>query len=176
MPSAPPTAALPEPPPSFDADEFRRTLAGLCDPDAGEFPDAPSVEYEESAVELGLCLCELFGSSLDRLTLWDRIATAISTAAVKCDDGDVSRFVSLALDHVRADPGRAAVNPRLGELLSKTMTRNPSWREGFVRWMGSHLYVLMVYVRRAWQDVKSEVAAASGNGVGAIAEQEADHE
>lgn len=82
-------------------------------------------------------MCELFGESLDRVTLWDRIGSAIATAAAKCDDGDTDRFASLCLEHVKADHAAAARHEGFAAWVVTMAARDDAYRQAFVRHCGS---------------------------------------
>lgn len=141
--------------PVISTDDLRRRLAGLVDPE--RTPGASEeMEYKEAAHRLGCVLASLFGESLDRLTLWDRIGSGFATACAKVDDGDLDRFASICLDHVKADPGAAASNAALGALLSTFAARPIEWRQGFVRYIRSHSYSVLVHARSRWERVKSK--------------------
>lgn len=142
-------------PPSFDAESWRQRLAGLIDPDAHDDDDNPAaIEHKNQSVELCLCLCELFGDSLDRMTLWDRIGSALATACAKCDDGDIDRYVTLCLEHVKADVGAAGRNQGVAAMLYLASEKSASWRQGLVRYIAAHIYTIPVHARIRWEKVK----------------------
>lgn len=151
----------PRPPQTFDPETFRQTLAGLTDPDYSDDAAGAADEYKASAIDLCLCLCELFGESLDRTTLWDRIASALATAAAKANDGNTDRFASLCLDHVRADPGQASRHDRFSAWLTVASAKPMAWRQGVVRYVVGHSYALIAHARLAWEKVK---AGRNGGG------------
>lgn len=156
----PPPKQLPAPPATFDAQQWRLKLAGLTDPDSsGDDGNPNAAEHRAAAVDLCLCLCELFGESLDRVTLWDRIASALATAAAKCHDGDTDRFASLALEHVKADPGAATRHEGFCAWMLSCGERPSSWRQGFVRYVVTHSFAALAHGRRAWEQRKTERTA-----------------
>lgn len=149
--SPPPTPAANE----FDANAWRQRLAGLTDPDYSAGDDDPAqAEQKEAAIELCLCLCDLFGASLDRMTLWDRIGSALASSAAKVDNGDIDRFVTMCLEHVLADVGAAGRHTGVAALLHAASEKNLSWRQGFVRYVAGHVYTIPVHARIRWEKIK----------------------
>lgn len=144
-------------PPVFDADRFRRTLAGLIDPDAQDGAECAS-DHKDWAIRIASTLADLFGADLDRLTLWNRIASGLSAGASKCTDGDIDRYISLCLDHVKADPAAVAANPDVQDILAHCNSQTAAWRAGLIRYIGAHLYAVVAHARaareKAWQERK----------------------
>lgn len=138
----------------LNAEEFRQRLAGLIDPDAAPSDLPAQDEYRAASVRLCVVLAGLFGDSLDRVTLWDRTGSALATACAKVADGDLDRFVSLCLEHVKADAGRAAADDRLNALVADLSDRPAAWSQGFVRYVAQHAFAVLVHGRRAWQAEK----------------------
>jgi hypothetical protein len=139
--------------PVIDTTEFRRRVAGLIDPNR-KTGAAEEKNVKEEAKQLCLILCELFGESLDRLTLWDRIASALSTSAAKCDDGDTDRFVSLCLEHVKADQASAARHQEFASWVMTMAERDDAYRQAFVRHVGQKTAIVLVHGRFAWEERK----------------------
>lgn len=141
--------------PRFDADAFRRKLAGLTDPDrkpeAGE-----KTEIRETAIRFCTILAHLFGESLDRVTLWERIGSALSTSIAKVSDDDLDRFTTLCLEHVQAEDGKTAACEPLLSLLQTFSVRPREWRMAFVHYLGTHRTAALVHARARWQEVKEE--------------------
>lgn len=140
--------------PAIDQAEFRRRVAGLIDPNRKPTGAAETASIKEESVQLCLTLCELFGESLDRKTLWDRIGSALSTAACKCDDGDSDRFASLCLDHVKADNAEAARHEQFGAWVVTMAARDEAYRQALVRYCGTKTAIVLVHARAAWEQRK----------------------
>lgn len=157
MPDTPPTSMAPPPPPlsTLDTEALRRKLAGLADPDRG--PGAgEKAEIKELASGFCLALAQLFNrDSLDAVTLWERIGSGLATACAKVNDGDLDRLLSLCLDHVKADPGKAAAHPGVAGLLATFATRPPEWRFAFVDYLDSRKYVVLALGRARWEEFKA---------------------
>lgn len=140
--------------PAIDPAEFRRRAAGLADP-TRRTGAAEAASVKEEARQLCLALCELFGDTLDRVTLWDRIGSALLTAAAKCDDGDTDRFAALCLDHVKADPAAAARHDGFASWVVTMAARDDAYRQLFVRHCGSKAAIVLVHARAAWEQRKA---------------------
>ena len=142
--------------PVLDTQAFRQKLAGLVDVSA--IPDGQAGmgyvrEFRDLSARTCCILCHLFGDSLDRTTLWERIGTAIKTAVAKCGDGDIDRFYSLLVEHVQADFGKAAACSALLQVLTYR-ERPDSWRQQFVRWIGTNTFAVLSHGRARWELVK----------------------
>lgn len=148
--------------PVIDTEEFRRRVAGLIDPTRAPTGAAETASIKEEAKQLCLTLCELFGESLDRMTLWDRIGTAMATAAAKCDDGDTDRFAALCLDHVKGDHAAAARHDGFGAWVVTMAARDDAYRQAFVRHCGAKTAIVLVHARAAWEQRKQTRKVAKG--------------
>lgn len=105
-------------------------------------------------------MCELFGESLDRMTLWDKIGSALSAAASKCDDGDTDRFAALCLETIKADDAAAARNAGFANWVTTMAERDEAYRQAFVRHCGSKSAIVLVHARHAWEQRKAMKGAA----------------
>lgn len=137
---------------SLSQEEFRRRLAGLCDPHRPLSALEKDADIRNHAVDFCMVLCELFGQSLDRITLWDRIGSALQTAVSRCEGGDIELFASICLEHVRADPARTAANEHFRDWLSNVQTRTDAWRQAFIHYVGHRTPVILVLTRQRWQE------------------------
>lgn len=149
-------ATSPKPLPTIDTEAIRRKLAGLADPLKRGAGETEQVEIKELASRLCSILASLFGDSLDRMTLWDRIGSAFATALAKTSDDDCDRFVSLCLEHVKADAAKAAACPALGSTLETFTIRPPEWRFAFLQYIDTHSYAVLVHGRARWELVKKK--------------------
>lgn len=151
------TPLSPPPLPALDAQEFRRKLAGLADPDRRP-GETEKVEVRETAVRLCSVLAHLFGESLDRLTLWGRIGSAFETACARVSDDDLDRWLNLLLEHVQADPVQVAACDALTQLVQTWAVRPPEWRHALLNYCRSHRYPLLTHGRARWELVKRKEA------------------
>lgn len=150
------TQATPPPLPTFDAEAFRRKLAGFSAP-------APPGETEvvgmrDDAVRFATILADVFGPDLDRITLWSRIESALETACARESEGDLERWVTLCLEHVKAEPSKCAACMPLGQTLESFAVKPLQWRLEFLRYVNSRRYVVVVRARARWEDVKEKRA------------------
>lgn len=138
--------------PAFDAEQFRRELAGLMEDEAG--PEERNA-FKEAGSKLVYALARLYNrDELEAIKMWDRIGGAIHTACEKVDDGDLDRLITIALEHVRANPSRVASDEDTADLIAWIVENNESWRLGFVRYLKSHHYVVLIHGRRYWETYK----------------------
>lgn len=140
-------------PATIDYEGFRQRLAGLLDPDRkGGVAEKETVKH--SAVRFVTVLCHLFGEDLDRKTLWSRIDSALVTAHAKTSDDDLDRFASLCLEHVQADPGKAAACGALSTLYAEWQAWPPEIRHSFLGYIATHRYPVLAHGRARWEQVK----------------------
>lgn len=111
---------------------------------------------KETAARFCSVLADLFGSSLDRVTLWSRIDSALATAFAKAADGDLDHYATLCLEHIKADPSSVAASDALSSLLSQFESRPPEWRQRFVRYVNDHRMAVIVHGRARWNAVKGK--------------------
>lgn len=133
-------------------EQYRQHLAGLIDPQQKlEVKDREVIRL--TAISFVACLPKIFGSELDRMTLWDRIGTAIQVAFSKTVDDDHEFFISEVCRHIMA--GTAAARC---EELQTIVVQVTEWEaERRVLWMqylSSHLPVVLVHARAAWEKSK----------------------
>lgn len=139
----------------LDTEAFRRKLAGLADPD--RTPGATEkAEVRETASRLCSILAHLFGESLERTTLWDRIGTALAKACAETSDDDLDRFVTICLEAILADPAKAAACEPLGQLLGTFAVRPHEWRMDLINYINTHRYAVLVHGRARWEQVKTK--------------------
>lgn len=117
-------------------------------------------EQKRLATELCLMLATHFNRRiLQVVTLWSRIGTALATASVKVQDGDMHRFCTLCLETVKAHPGVFAADDTAAGLVTELIGKSPEWRQSFVRYIAGRSYIVVILARAAWEVVKAERAA-----------------
>ncbi len=139
-------------------DDFRRTLAGIVDPDR-RMTAGDTAALRETAKRVVVALCLHFGRELDRKTLWSRIDSALQSACARVSDGDRERWLDLLLEHVRADPVMAAACPYLLGVRAELMTPDEAHRKAFLRYVESRRYAVIAFGRAAWHEYKQANAA-----------------
>ena len=141
----------------LDTQGLRQKLMGLADPHRTAADSAGEQnEIRDVAARLCSILASLFGEGLDRITLWDRIGSALETAGAKVSDDDLDRFVSLCLEHVQASPAKAAACDALAQLISTFAVRPAEWRHALLRYLHTHRYAVLVHGRARWEQVKAK--------------------
>jgi len=135
----------------FDAVEFRRICAGLVKSkqEAGN-----PAEFKSLGIKLATLLATLFGESLDRVTLWARITTALKTARANTQSGDADRFLQLTLDHVKADSAEAVANAELMSLITTLSEKSDEWRNSWFRYLDERAFIVVASARSEWEQAK----------------------
>lgn len=139
--------------PTMDYQEFRRKLAGLVDPER-KIEASEKVEVKEAAIRLCSIFAELFGDSLDRVTLWEKIGSALRTSCAKVSDDDLDRFITLCLEHIQAEDSRVAACEPLTQMIETFAARPSEWKYAFTSYINTHRMSLLVHARARWQNVK----------------------
>lgn len=133
--------------------EFRKELAGFIDHDASRSTSSRK-ELHDVAVRFAAMLPELYGESLDRLDLWERIGSGIQTAFAKTVGADHEFFISEVLKHILAPPGASAANEHLAEVLDEVSSWSDTDRQAWMRMCSTHLTPILLYARRLWEERK----------------------
>lgn len=141
---------------SIDANEFRQRLAGLIDP-RGANETVFADEIRERAIAFVVGLCEVFNAkSLDRKTIWERVGSALETAHAKTVGVDVEFFVSRALEHVLAEPGRVAASAALGETIAWLHERTEAERQAWLTYLSQKRYAVLIHARAVREQNKQD--------------------
>lgn len=141
---------LPEPLPFTETEQLRQRLAGLVDPS-----EKKQQWYADYAKGLAIRFCaslpEIFGESLDRLTMWDKIPAAIQSAYAKTIGGDIEMFVQHVAESIQAEPRRAIACDNFTEAMSEMSDINPDHRQDFLEYMVTHLIPILVHAKRLYR-------------------------
>lgn len=130
--------------------EFRRKLAGLFEKE----PVTESVKenIKQEAIRFVSILPKVFGSDLDRMTLWERIPSALETASSKVSD-NAEKFINECLSHIKAN-----INNESSELLFSIITtlssRPKDYQEDFISYIRNNGYVITIYAKKRWNEIK----------------------
>jgi hypothetical protein len=146
---------LPDALPHIDADAIRQRLAGLIDPQANK-----EEWYQGTARQLAIQFVSklplVFGSKLDRLTMWDKIAAAIHSGYAKTVSGDLDLFVQHVLESIQAEPTRAISCEAFCDAIDALHTLPEDQRQDWLQYLVTHLIPVLVHARREHkQGVKS---------------------
>ena len=115
----------------FSAEEFRRKLAGLETPETRFSPDDVNA-MKQLGVQLVLALREVFGSGLDRKTLWERISNGIPLASSK-SGGRGEKFLVELLDYVKSEANVVVGSEKLRLITASIMHLSPESQRQFIR-------------------------------------------
>ncbi len=140
--------------PLLDAEAFRRKLAGLIDPQRRPESAGEKEAIRQDAVRFCTVLAHLFGDGLDRITLWEKIGSALSTSLAKVSDDDLDRFTTLCLEHIQAEDAKAAACEPLLQLLQSWMVRTVEFRQAILHYLHTHRTAALVHARARWEAVK----------------------
>lgn len=141
-------------PPSIDSAEIRRKLAGLVDHSSRVPSPAETEEVKILAVRFVNILANLFGDSLDRATLWDRIDSAIATSVQKSAP-ETSSTSPRSASHIDASPSRVAACIPLLQVIEQVAVRPQDWRANLLAHMNTRRFVVIAFARSRWQLIKS---------------------
>lgn len=141
------TQQLPSATPTINTEELRQRLAGLVDPQA-EKPEWYAEAAKDLAVQFCAALPAVFGSNLDRMTMWDKIASAIQSGYAKTVSGDLDLFVQHVLESIQADPAKAVACDRLTDAIDELQQLPKQERQDWLQYLVTHLIPVLVYARR----------------------------
>jgi len=135
---------------TLSREAYRIALAGL----ENESAECENVEeFRSEAITLAIAMASLFSQELDRVTLWDRIASGLDQAAREnANDGEA--IVNSALRHVLASPAAAARHEPLSWMMDRVVTRDAMWSRLWARWIVSHMHSVIVHARTIWNENK----------------------
>lgn len=143
---------------TLDCAEYRRQLAGLSDTAGGE--DMVSDQYRDLSSECVLLLAICFNrKSLDAVTIWSRIDSAIQKGLADCDGEDVDRFLSTCLEHVLANINVTAAQPDAIRIQQSLLKLSGDERVYFLQYLAKHRYVAITLGREKWEERKADLAA-----------------
>jgi hypothetical protein len=99
-------------------------------------------------------LTEVFGKSLDRKTLWERIGNGFLSCAAKCG-GSVERFMNELCVYVNGSPSDVAENYSLREWLKYAETLNPEEQLLFIRTCEERRFIIVAKAQtKRWKHEK----------------------
>ena len=133
-------------------EEFRRKIAGL--ENQTKIKEADRQNLRDEAVRFSTILARLFSDDLDRMTLWERIGSALVVSVAKCG-GDIDAFVNHALAHIHASPASVAASEEILQVIETYGTRPSDWKAEYLSYISRHHYIILVHARARWNEVKS---------------------
>jgi hypothetical protein len=140
-------------------EQFRQQLAGLRDERGSA---AFSIDaFREHATNLGVALALVFNrKSLNPVTLWTRIDSAIQTGITAANGADIHALINTACEHVMASPN-AVLSAEFGGLIGPILDMEDDEAYAFIRHLARSRYTLIAFTRKAWTDRKDLIAAAA---------------
>lgn len=145
------TQQLPSANESLSTEQLRQRLASLINPQA-EKPEWYAGVAKGLAIQFCASLPSVFGESLDRMTMWDKIAAAIESGYAKTVSGDLDLFVQHVLESIKADPAKAVACERLTDAIDDLQRLPEQERQDWLQYLVTHLIPVLVYARRAHKD------------------------
>lgn len=136
-------------------EQYRQKIAGLIDPQEQQTPERRD-EIKQLAIQFVALLPEVFGETLDRLTLWDRIGTGLQTAFAKTPGIDHEHFIQQVLEHIKSETSKAARCKSLAEVLLILSEWSPADRQAWIAYFHTHLVPIVVHAKIAWDAKKAK--------------------
>lgn len=130
--------------------EVRLRLAGLIDP-AEKVTVTDRETWRLLAIDFASCLPIVFSDTLDRTTLWDRIASGIQSAYAKTPGSDIELFVQHVMEHIKAEPARVVASDRVCDVQERLYDLDSEARRGFMDYVATHLIPVLTFARREWK-------------------------
>lgn len=131
-------------------EQVRQRLAGLIDP-AEKVTVTDRETWRLLAIEFASCLPIVFGDTLDRTTLWDRIASGLQSAYAKTAGSDIELFVQHVMEHIKAEPARVVASDRVCNIQERLYDLDDEARRGFMDYVATHLIPVLTFARREWK-------------------------
>ena len=145
---------------SVDTELLRHRLAGLVDPQAEK-----SQWFDDVAKELAVGFCAalplVFG--LDRLTMWDKIASAIQSGYAKTVGGDLDLFCEHVFESIKAEASRVVSCEPLEVCMDRMAELDAQQRQDFLQYVVTHLRPCLIQAKRLY---KSRIAGGNADANG----------
>lgn len=139
----------------MSTEQLRQRLASLIDPQ-----EEKAAWHSEVAKALSIQFCvslpAVFGEQLDRMTMWDKIASAIQSGYAKTVSGDLDLFVQHVLESIQADPAKSVACTRLTDAIDALQVLQEHERQDWLQYLVTHLIPVLVYARRAHKNIFAE--------------------
>jgi len=135
----------------YSAQQFRQRLAGLA---VDEVSSKGMIDaYKATGIELVKALRDVFGHSLDRKTLWERISNGIEIAAKK-SGGMANKFLASLLDYVKAETNVAVGSVPLKAVADTVLNYSPETQREFINMCAEYRMLLCLEARDEVQNIK----------------------
>lgn len=141
--------------------EFRQMLAGLED-DSKTLSTFEYENLENEAINFMIIMLMLYNQ--DRLKIWERIPNVIIASANKTKNKSIFDFVSLCIENIGSEIGRAVQNEKYIQFLNMLKTRPIEWHSEFVKFLITQKNIYPVFARSKWEQVKKEMKLEKERG------------
>jgi len=135
----------------FSAEQFRQRLAGLESPER-RFDEDEIEDMKTVAVLMIRALRDVFGDSLDRKTVWERISGGIVVAAAKTGGSQFSigdKFIAALLDHVKASANAVVGSDNLKAATAAVNQMSRDGQRQFIRTCVEYRMILCLEARES---------------------------
>jgi hypothetical protein len=122
----------------LNPEAFRKKIAGL------KAEKKEDTDINEAFVKLISLLPMVYGDSLSRAQMWQRIANGLE-AAISKSQGSVKVFYNILLKYIRAEPASVADNDELSEAYSRIEGKTE-----VLDMAANESYTIIVQARQAW--------------------------
>jgi hypothetical protein len=136
-----------------NAEQFRQVLAGLA---ATEIGGNMAEHMKPQAVAMIKAFRDVFGKSLDRMTLWERIANGIEVAAKK-SGGRGDKFIAAMLDYLRSDTNVVVGSAALKAAVDRLLDDSPGGQRNFINYCYEYRQLLCLEVRNDIQNERQNI-------------------
>jgi hypothetical protein len=143
----------------YSADEFRRKLAGCAAPDK-KFNEEALAMMSQYGIALIRVAKDVFGSSLDPKTVWERINNGLKISAAK-SAGSAQKFLAALLEYVKADVNVIVGSKRLQAVKEALLSSPPEWQRQFINACVENRMLWIMEARDEYMAEKATAAAAS---------------
>lgn len=131
---------------------FRLKISGLIDK-GQEIRGLDNENIKNEAIRFTSILAKLFGSDLDRKTLWERIGSALVSSSLKHSD-NIEEFINSCLRHIKAEFYLTASNEEIKSLIDSILLKDKAWHEEFLSYIEKNQYIILIYARKRWEEYK----------------------
>ena len=139
--------------------EFKEKILNLKSSEEENLLTDESVKME--AIKLCSIFPELFGDDLDRLTLWNRIGSALETSVIKANY-DIPYFVNLCLEHIKAEHSKVATHEYLSNFVEVNSAKSEEWKKAFFHYISTRYFLIIAKARSEWEKKKAERKQGGG--------------
>lgn len=113
---------------------------------------------KDTAIRMCVALAAVFSDDLDRLTLWNRIGSALNTALAKSEPNDCYQFFNHCLDHVKADHNATATHVLCKRVIALLETIvKMKVEQQLLEYIRKYHFLIVAMAREEWQIEKKNL-------------------